>query len=64
MNKKLTSLWGLSLTIISASSLVLSVCNIIGIDLPDIAVIIMGILDICALPVLVYTSVKIIKKKD
>ena len=58
MDKKNTRLWGLSLIIISVVTIILAVCNIAGIGLPDAAVRIMGVLDICALPVLVYTSIK------
>ena len=58
MDKKNTRLWGLSLLIISIVTVIWAVCNIVGLELPDVAVRIMGVLDICAIPVLVYTSTK------
>ena len=58
MNKKNTRLWGLSLLIISIVSIIWAICNIARIELPDAAVRIMGVIDICAIPVLVYTSIK------
>ncbi len=54
-------LWGLSLLVIGIGTIILSVSNIIGAELPDIIIRIIGITDICALPVLAYTSVKIRK---
>lgn len=58
MDKKNTRLWGLSLIIISVVTIIWAACNMIGIGLPDTVVRIMGVLDICAIPVLVYTSIK------
>lgn len=58
MDKKNTRLWCLSLLIISIVTVIWAVCNMIGLELPDVAVRIMGVLDICAIPVLVYTSIK------
>ena len=61
MDKKHTGLWSLSLIIISVVTVIWAVCNLVNIELPDVIVRIMGVLDICAIPVLVYTS---IKKRD
>lgn len=61
MSKKNTRLWCLSLIVISVITIIWTVCNIIGIELSDMVIRVMGVLDICAIPVLVYTS---IKKKD
>ena len=61
MDKKHTRLWSLSLIIISCVTVIWAVCNLVNIELPDVIVRIMGVLDICAIPVLVYTS---IKKRD
>ena len=61
--KKNTILWSLSLFIISVVTVIWAVCNIAGIELPDVAVRIMGVLDICAVPVLVYTSIRRMKQK-
>ena len=61
MNNK--SLWTLSLLVICCITIVWTVCRFAGIDLPDSAVRIMGILDLCAIPVLIYSTVKIREQK-
>ena len=57
MNNK--SLWTLSLLVICCITIIWTVCKFAGIDLPDSVVRIMGILDLCAIPVLVYTTIKV-----
>lgn len=47
---------------IGIATVILAGSNIIGIELPDIAVRIIGVIDLIALPVLAYTTVKKIKK--
>lgn len=64
MKKKNDLMWGFSLIIIGAATIILAGSNVIGIELPDIAVRIIGIVDLIALPVLAYTSVKKIKKEQ
>ena len=66
MKKKNDLMWCFSLLIIVAlaATIILAGSNIIGIELPDIAVRIIGIIDLIALHVMVYTTVrKIIKDK-
>ena len=66
MKKENDLMWCFSLLIIVAlaATIILAGSNIIGIELPDIAVRIIGIIDLIALPVMVYTTVKkIIKDK-
>ena len=62
MDNKYKLLWNLSLLIIVAVTVVWTVCRINGIGLSDAVVRIMGVLDICAMPVLIYTSIKMRKK--
>lgn len=62
MKNKNTLLWSLSLLIIGVATLILAGSNIIGIELPDVIVRIIGIVDLIALPVLAYTTVKKFKK--
>lgn len=62
MKNKNTLLWSISLIVIGVATLILTVTNIIGIELPDVIVRIIGIVDLIALPVLAYTSVKKFKK--
>lgn len=54
--RKVEILWGISLLIISIVTLILVGSNIIGFQLPDIVIRILGILALISIPVLVYTS--------
>lgn len=62
MKKKNDLVWGISLIIIGAATIILAGSNVIGLKLPDIAVRIIGIVDLVALPVLAYTSVRKVRK--
>lgn len=62
MNKKIDLIWSVSLIVISLISLTLSISNIIGTSLPSTVSTVLGIIDLCALPLLVYSSIKKIKK--
>ena len=62
MKKRNDLLWSISLLVIGLATIILTGLNIIGIDVPDIVVRIIGVIDLLALPVLVYTTVKKIKK--
>ena len=62
MKKKNDLVWGLSLVLIGVATVILAGSNIVGIDLPDIAVRILGMVDLIALPFLVYSTVKKVKK--
>lgn len=53
-----TVMWGLLLVILSIITLIISITNIIGIDLPDTLRRILGILDLVALPVMIFFFVK------
>ena len=62
MKKRNDLLWSMSLLVIGIATVILAGSNIVGIALPDIAVRIIGVIDLIALPVLVYTTVKKIRK--
>lgn len=62
MKKKNDLIWSFILLIIGVATVILAGSNIIEIELPDVVVRIIGIVDLIALPVLVYTTVKKIKK--
>ncbi|MBP1547162.1 MAG: hypothetical protein J6A37_11250 [Oscillospiraceae bacterium] len=62
MKKRNDLLWSISLLIIGIATIILIGLNIIGIDVPDIVVRIIGVIDLLALPVLAYTTVKKFKK--
>ncbi len=58
MKKTNDLMWGLSLLIIGVATVILAGSNVIGIELSDAAVRIVGIVDLIALPVLAYTTKK------
>ena len=62
MKKRNDLLWSISLLVIGLATIILTGLNIIGINVPDIVVRIIGVIDLLALPVLAYTTVKKFKK--
>ncbi len=62
MDKKIDIIWSVSLIVISLVSLTLSISNIIGAALPSAVSTALGIIDLCVLPLFVYSSIKKIKK--
>lgn len=62
MDRKLWLAWSISLMIVGIWGLVLAICNIAGVELPDTLVRVFGVIDLLALPVIAYTSVKLMKK--
>lgn len=60
--KNINVFWSLSLLIISVCTIILAGSNIIGIELNDVLTRVLGILDLVCLPVLVFTTIKKIKK--
>lgn len=58
-------LWTASLLVITCVVLIWTICSFAGISLPDTVIRIMGVLDLCAIPVLIYSSVKLnMQKKE
>ncbi len=64
MKTKIERIWSISLIVIGIgiATFILAGSSVIGIELPDIAVRIIGVIDLIALLVLIYTSV--MKGKD
>ena len=62
MKKKNDLVWSLSLFVIGIATSVLAGSNLIGINLPGIAVRILGIIDLIALPVLAFSTVQKMRK--
>ena len=60
--KKNKLIWAVSLLIIAFATIILAVSNIGGMELPDTAVRIIGIIDLVFLPVFAYSTVKKLKK--
>ena len=57
MNKP-SIMWSVSLLVISIVTLIIAFSNIFGIELPNVLKILLGVLDLVALPILIYTSIK------
>jgi len=55
-------LWALTLMLTGLVSLVLSVANIADIDIPDMVVRALGIISLLALPMLVFTSIRKLRR--
>ena len=63
--KNLKFWWTASLLVITCIVLIWTICSFAGIKLPDTVIRIMGVLDLCAIPVLIYSSVKLnMQKKE
>lgn len=62
MNKRIDLIWSVSLIAISLVSLTFSLSNIIGAVLPPVVSTVLGIIDLCTLPLPAYSSIKKIKK--
>ena len=60
--KKTDRAFAISLLVIGVCTLVIALSNLAGLDLPDALKRILGIVELCALPVLVFTGVKKLKK--
>lgn len=59
MNSRKTNvMWSISLLAIGIATIILAGTNILGIELSDVIVRILGIIDLVALPVLAFTTVK------
>lgn len=56
--KTISILWSISLLSIGIVTLIFAGSNIAGIKLPDICIRIFGIVEVIALPILMYTSIK------
>ena len=62
MKKKSDLMWSISLIAIGIATIILAGANIVRIDLPDMLVRLLGIVDLVALPILVYSTIKKVKK--
>ena len=66
MEKKIRIIWSISLLIISCVTLVIVVSDWTSLELPDMAKRGLGIINLLAIPVLVYSSTKLrmLKNRD
>ena len=62
MKKKNDLLWSLSLMVIGIVTFILAGSNIVGIELPDVAVRVLCIIDLIAFPFLAFSTMKKVKK--
>lgn len=63
-SKKVNIAWLISLFVICIATILIAVTNIVGIELPDIVIRILGVLELISIPVLAFTTVKKIKSKN
>ncbi len=64
MNPKIVSLmWSISLIAIGIATILLAGTSIAAVELPDILVRILGAVDLIALPVLAFSTVKKVKRQ-
>ena len=64
MNSKIINIiWSISLLVTGIATIILAGANIVAIELPDIAVRVLGVIDLVSLPVLVFSTVKKAKSK-
>lgn len=61
MKTKIDRIWSISLIVIGLATFILAGSSVIGMEFPDIVVRIIGVIDLIALPVLVYSSLKKVK---
>lgn len=61
--KRLNIIWAISLIGIGIATIILAGANLVGVELPDVAIRIVGVVDLIALPVLVFSTVKKLKNK-
>ncbi len=65
MDKKYRIMWTASLMAISCITIIIAVCNMTSIELPDIVTRILGAVDLISIPVLIFSSIKLrILKKE
>ena len=57
-SKKINLMWGISLLVIGVATMILMGARSAGIELPHIAVVMIGIAELTALPVLAFSTVK------
>jgi protein-S-isoprenylcysteine O-methyltransferase Ste14 len=62
--KWIDRVFAVSLVLMGASSLILSITGLTGAALPDWAIRTLGIINLIALPVLVYSTVKSVQEKN
>lgn len=64
-SKKINMMWGISLLVIGIATMILMGARIAGIELSHIVVVMIGIAELTALPVLTFSTVKkMVNKKS
>ena len=60
---KSSNLWAISLLVIGIVTIILAGSGLVGVKLPDTATRILGVIDLIAIPVLAFTTVRRIKSR-
>lgn len=63
-SKKINIIWSTSLIVIGIATIILIGANIIGIELPNIIIRVLGVIDLVALPILAFSTVKKFKNRQ
>ncbi|MBQ8170441.1 MAG: hypothetical protein IJZ95_00485 [Oscillospiraceae bacterium] len=58
---KIRIMWSVSLIATGMATFILAGANVIGAQLPDILVRVLGVIDLVALPVLAFSTIKLAK---
>jgi len=61
--KTVNLLWSVSLFVIGIVTIIFAATNLAEIELPDMAVRVLGVVDLVALPILLFSSVKKLKNR-
>lgn len=62
--KSTNLLWSFSLVVLGICTIILAGTNLLSIELPDFITRVVGLIDLVALPILGYTTVKKLKNKQ
>ncbi|MDE6064101.1 MAG: hypothetical protein K2G20_05910 [Lachnospiraceae bacterium] len=57
-SKKINMMWGISLFVIGVATMILASARIAGIELPHIVIVMIGIVELTALPFFAFSTVK------
>ena len=60
---KVLIVWSISLMVIAACTLVLSISNIMGASIPDVLIRVLGIIDGISCPILIVATVRMYNKE-
>lgn len=60
--KKIDLVWSVSLMLIGVATVILAGANVVGIELPDAVSRLAGAVELCALPLMAWSTVKKVRR--